>query len=190
MHPKKENDVKLRFRYIAFCMSLAGLVAGYAWAKVNFDYDHAVDFASYSTYAWMERDNSVEGQLPEHLLIRLRRVTEDVLADKGFEPAPAPPQTDLLLTYYFSGKEELQINQVAYSPYSPWGYGYWPGFNYGYTEVRSYTKGTLVLDIVDARTHKLVWMGVLEKEIQSADPPGQRIEKSITKLLKNFPPKK
>ena len=96
----------------------------------------------------------------------------------------------VLLTYYFSDKEELQINQVAYSPYSPWGYGYWPGFNYGYTEVRSYTKGTLVLDIVDARTHKLVWMGVLEKEVQSANPAGQQIEKSITKLLKNFPPKK
>jgi hypothetical protein len=33
-------------------------------------------------------------------------------------------------------------------------------------------------------------MGVLEKEVQSANPAGQQIEKSITKLLKNFPPKK
>ncbi len=117
----KENDVKFRVRYIVMCTCLVALAAGYAWAKVNFEYDHSVDFSSYSTYAWMERDNSVEAQLPEHLLIRLRRVSEDVLAEKGFDPAPAPPQTDLLLTFYFSDKDELQINQVAYSPYSPWG---------------------------------------------------------------------
>jgi len=182
--------VKLRVRYIVMCMSLVALAAGYAWAKVNFDYDRAVDFSGYSTYGWMERDNSVESQLPEHLLIRLQRVTEEVMAEKGFDPAPAPPQTDLLLTFYYGDKDELQINHVAYGAYSPWGYGYWSGFNYGYTEVRSYKKGTLVLDIVDARTHKLVWMGILEKEIRSSDPPGKRMQKSITKLLKNFPPKK
>jgi hypothetical protein len=78
---------------------------------------------------------------------------------------------------------------VPYSTYSPWGYGYWGGFNYGYTEVRSYKKGTLVLDIVDARTHQLVWVGILDKEVRSVNPPSKRIQKTITKLLKNFPPK-
>lgn len=120
---------------------------------------------------------------------RLRRVTEDVLAEKGLEPAPAPPQTDLLLTYYFNDKDEVRINQVSWGAYSPWGYGYWSGYSYGYTEVRSYKQGTLVLDIVDAHTHKLVWTGTLEKEIRSANPPGDRVEKSVAKLLKNFPPK-
>lgn len=182
--------MKLNTRFIAIVALVGASAASYAWAKVVFDYDNKVDFAAYSTYAWMERENSVETLLPEHLRLRLRRVTEDVLAEKGFAPAPAPPQTDLLLTFYFSDKQELQIEHVAYSPYSPWGYSYWPGFNYGFTEVRSYTKGTLVLDIVDARSHKLVWMGVLEQEVRSSDPSGKRIEKAITKLLKNFPPKK
>ena len=186
----KEIDVNSKIRYVAMGACGLALVAGYAWAKVTFDFDPAVDFSSYSTYAWIERDNSVESQIPDYLNIRLQRVTEDVLAEKGLEPAPAPPQTDLLLTYYYSDKDEVQVNYIAYSPYSPWGYGYWPGFNYGYTEVRSYVKGTLVLDIVDAHTHKLVWMGILTKEVQSANPPGKRIEKSINKLLKNFPPKK
>lgn len=179
-----------RIRQVAVCICCLAFVAGYAWAKVTFDFDPAVDFSSYSTYAWIERDNSIESKIPEHLNIRLQRVTDDVLAEKGFDPAPAPPQTDLLLTYYYSDKDELQVNYIPYSTYSPWGYGYWGGFNYGYTEVRSYTKGTLVLDIVDARTHQLVWMGVLSKEVRSSNPPSKRIQKSINKLLKNFPPKK
>jgi hypothetical protein len=182
--------VKLRVRYIVMCLCGVALVASYAWAKVIFDYDRSVDFSGYSTYAWMERDNSVESQLPEHLRMRLRRVTEEILAEKGFDPAPAPPQTDLLLTYYYGAKDQLEINHVGYSPYTPWGYGYWPGFNYGYTEVRSYTQGTLVLDIVDARTHQLVWMGKIEKEVRSVNPSGKRIQKAVRKLVKNFPPRK
>lgn len=178
-----------RLRYVAAAALVFAVVGGYAWAKVRYDRDPSVDFSAYTTYAWLERDNSVESQLPDHLRLRLHRVTEEVLAEKGFEPAPAPPQTDLLLTYYLGATDELQINHVPWGPMSPWGYGYWGGFNYGYTEVRSYKKGTLVLDIVDARTHQLVWVGILEKEIQSVNPPGKRIQKSVEKLLKNFPPK-
>ena len=182
--------MKSRARIVALFFCCIALVAAYTWAKVRFDSDPAADFSAYSTYGWLERDNSVESQLPDHLRIRLRRVTEEVLAEKGFDPAPAPPQTDLLLTYYLGAKDELQITHIPYSAMSPWGYGYWGGFNYGYTEVRSYKKGTLVLDIVDARTRQLVWVGILEKEIQSANPPGKRVQKSVKKLLKNFPPKK
>lgn len=162
-------------------------VAVTAWAKVITDHDPDADFSSYSTYAWMPRENSVDAQLPEHLLIRLQRVSEEVLATKGLEPSPAPPQTDLLLTYYLALDSRLKIDYVAYGAASPWGYGYWGG--YGYAEAREYTAGTLVLDIVDARTHRLVWTGRLEKTVQSANPSGERIERAVKKLLKEFPPR-
>lgn len=177
-------------RILVFCICGVTLVAGVAWAKVVFDFDPTVDFTQYSTYGFLERDNSIESQLPDHLRVRLHRVTEEVLAEKGFDPAPSPPQTDFLLTFYLATSDELEIRQVGYSAYSPWGYSYWPGFNYGYTEVRSYKQGTLVLDIIDARSHNLVWVGTLEKEIRSANPTGKQITKSLNKLLKNFPPKK
>ncbi len=181
--------MKTGIRTLTASGCLLALCASYAWAKVVFDFDPNADFSSYKTYGWIERDKSVEETLPEHLQIRLRRVTEDVLAEKGLEPAPAPPQTDLLLTYYFNDKDEVRINQVSWGAYSPWGYGYWSGYSYGYTQVRSYKQGTLVLDIVDAHTHQLVWTGTLEGEVKSANPPGDRVEKSVAKLLKNFPPK-
>ena len=70
--------MKLKVRNIVMCMCLVGMAAGYAWAKVTFDYDHALDFSGYSTYAFLERDNSIETQLPDHLRVRLHRVTEEV----------------------------------------------------------------------------------------------------------------
>jgi hypothetical protein len=35
----------------------------------------------------------------------------------------------------------------------------------------------------------MVWTGVVEKEVRSVNPSGKRIQKTIKKLLKNFPPK-
>ncbi len=96
----------------------------------------------------------------------------------------------LLLTFYLSTEEKLEIDHVAYGSAAPWGYGYWRGFNYGYTEVRSYPEGTLVLDIVDARNRKLMWIGILQKEVRSTNPPGKQIRKSVKKLLKSFPPER
>jgi hypothetical protein len=177
-------------RRLVAALAILGVVfAGYAWAKVISDHDPNADFSSYKTYGWLQRENSIDDQLPDFLRIRLQRVTEDVLAEKGLEPAPAPPQTDLLLTYYFSAEQQFQIDYTPYSPYNAWGYGYWGGYGGGITSVRQYAEGTLVLDIVDARTHQLVWMGSITKDIQSVNPPGDRIEKAIRKLLKDFPPK-
>jgi hypothetical protein len=178
-----------RKRLVAVLAILVAAAAGYAWAKVISDHDPNADFSSYRTYGWLDRGDADNERLPEHLRMRLRRVTEDVLAEKGLEPAPAPPQTDLLLTYHFGASEEFAVDYVGYSVYQPWGYGYWGGYGGGYTQVRRYTEGTLVLDIVDARTHKLVWVGSISKEVRSVNPPGSRIEKSVTKLLKTFPPK-
>ena len=176
-------------RRLLACAGGLLLFASIAWAKVVFDFDPAADFSSFSTFAWIDREGSIESQLPDHLRRRLRRVTEEVLATKGLEPAFVPPQTDLLLTYYFSVSQEFRVDYVPYSLYQPYGYGYWGGYGYSYTQVRRYNQGTIVLDIVDARTHQLVWVGILDKEVQSANPPGKKIEKSVKKLLKNFPPK-
>ena len=175
-------------RPLVLCAGLLLVLAGYAWAKVITDHDPDADFASFKYYAWMEREKSAETQLPDHLRMRLRRVTEEVLATKGFDPAPAPPQTDFLLTYYVGVHEELQVSYYPYSIYRPYGYGYWGGYGYGYTDVRKYNKGTVVIDIVDARTHQLVWTGTIEKTISNPNPPGKKITKSVNKLLKNFPP--
>jgi hypothetical protein len=174
-------------RVLLACL-LVGVAAS-VWAKVISDHDENVDFSAFTTYAWLSREGSADAELPEHLRIRLQRVTEEVLAEKGFEPSPAPPQTDLLLTYYLGLEKELRIDWVVYGASSPWGYGSWGGYDYGYAQAREYSEGTLVLDIVDARTRKLVWTGRLEKTIRSANPPGDQVERTVKKLLADFPPK-
>ena len=52
--------------------------------------------------------------------------------------------------------------------------------------------GTLVVDLVNARTNTIVWRGVASKDIDLKASPQQReksIHRTAAKLFKNYPPK-
>ena len=74
------------------------VLSGCSSMQVAPDWDYDEDFSSYQTFAWIQESGSSEGdQLPEHLDIRLRRVVEDVMMDKGFDIVPVQPMADLLV---------------------------------------------------------------------------------------------
>lgn len=53
--------------------------------------------------------------------------------------------------------------------------------------------GTLVFDMYDLNTRRLVWKGYAQKTLNPSGNPEKnhkRIEKAAAKLLKNYPPKK
>ena len=168
-------------------LGIAALCAGCSSVKVTSNHDPAADFAKYSTFSWIEKESKDGTRFPAHLDLRLRRVTEDVLGDKGFTRARTPPETDLLLTYYVGLSSELRVSYTPYGAYSTWGYRHWGGP--AYADVYRYNEGTLVLDVVDARTHQLVWTGQLVSAVKSENPPGDRVEWVMQQLLKEFPPK-
>jgi hypothetical protein len=49
---------------------------------------------------------------------------------------------------------------------------------------------TLVLDMYDTKTHKLLWRGtVTEPVASSTDKNDQKIDKAVTLLISKYPPK-
>jgi len=191
---------------LRFVLSLAVLVLALGCSStLNFDaeWNHSFDFSSLKTYSWIPQDVGPvkQQQLPEHLDLRLRRIVDDVLMDhKGYQKAPSPAQADFLLAYYIDTKKGLKVDYSSYSQYyGGYGYGYWPGYRgimggpgfYGAGDVpsvREYTTGTLVLDIVDPKTHTLIWTGVVEGEPKYSNPSGERVTEVMTKMLAGFPP--
>jgi len=154
------------------------------------DFDQGVDFSQYRTFTWLEPDPSLDEsyRLPDHLDRRLRRVTTDVLADKGFDPAPVPPAADLLLTYYISIHKELKVDLVGHTYYGGYTYGYWPTAGYSTARVREYAAGTLVVDMIDRESGQAVWTGVVTGTAQNENPSGDRIQQVMEALLEDFPP--
>lgn len=193
----------MKYSNLAFPALIAtvvlSLLFGCSSLNIYADWDREIDFSAYQTYTWIPQDEGLpaEQQLPEHLDLRLRRVVDDIMANqKEFDLVPVMPQADLLFAYYIDTEKALKVDYSVYgSYYGGYGYGSWAGYmppgyagGGGYSKLREYTTGTLVLDIVDRRTKTLVWTGVIAGDAKYQNPTGDRIEQVMTKVLKEFPP--
>ena len=57
--------------------------------------------------------------------------------------------------------------------------------------VDNYKDGSLIIDVVDAKTNKLIWQGTGNKEIDKpAKDPDTAIPKAISSIMSSFPPGK
>ena len=71
-----------------------------------------------------------------------------------------------------------------------WGPGWgWGGGYYSTTTTRSYTYGTLVLDMFDAQTQRPIWRGIAMGTVPDS-PIAQtnNMQDSVNRMFAQFPP--
>ena len=179
----------------ALALAAAVLPATTALAQqVNYDFDRDADFSKYKTFAY-QVCMKIENPLVDK---RIVAGLENALALEGLTKAEG--DADVNVTYHSSTTEDVVIDTTS------WGYGYGPGwawghgaygYGYGYgggpasstTTIRKYTRGTLVIDVWDARTKELVWRGTASDSV-SDDPQknDKKVQKALQKLFKLYPP--
>ncbi|MCK5483490.1 MAG: DUF4136 domain-containing protein [Gemmatimonadetes bacterium] len=170
-------------------VAVAGLAltaAGCSGISTTSDWDESFDFSSLSTYAWM--DQGLEGGVSQIMLRRMYAAVDEDLSNKGFSKADEYT-ADVLFAYHTGTQDQQQYDTYGYGAGGWWG-GYWGG-GMTTTTVRTYTEGTLILDVVDRESNELVWRGSASSTIDQMDSPEQRvkmIQEAVAKLLKDFPP--
>lgn len=150
------------------------------------DWDETYDFSELSTYAWMEQE--LEGGVSEIMVRRIYAAVDDELTSKGLRGAEART-ADVLLAYHTGSQDRQHYDTYGYGAGSWWG-GYWGG-GMTTTTVRTYTEGTLILDVIDRERNELVWRGSASKTIDEMESPEERvqtIQEAVRKLLSDFPP--
>ncbi len=157
--------------------------------KAYVDYDRTADLSKYTTFAWADPPNG-RNMEEDHPLLHMRVVTyiNAKLRQGGLKMYPDDP--DLYVTYYTSTSEQFRVdvmsNGYAYGPGWVWG-GYWgysPGAVAVGSSVTSFDKGTLVIDIWDARTKQLVWRGMMKGTVpKNPDKVSKMIYKGIDQII-------
>ena len=188
-------------------LGLALLLSACETMQVSHDYNPAVDFAKFRTWAWKEP--AVQYQ-PNNPMLRSdlteQRIVQAIsgqLDQRGLRLAAAGSKPDLQVQAWLivANRQEQVVTNYGYGgPWGgPWG-GYWGGPWEGYwgapmyNETRNvvYQVGTLQIDLIDAKDGKLVWRGSAEKVIDSSPTPSERsaaINEAVTKILSTYPPK-
>jgi len=161
--------------------------------KVTSDYDKSANFSQYKTFALVKPDPTKQSisQLNQN------RIDNAIIAEmvkKGFKQA-TDDAADLMVNSVTILKDKQSVtsntNYYGYGGYyRPYGWGGGMGAS-GYTtyNVQEYKDGSVIIEVVDAKTKTLVWEGIGNKEIDKPiKDPDTKIPLAIQKIMESFPP--
>ena len=172
-------------RLMAVVLPVIGFTAC-ATMNVSSQVQRGLDFSKYHSYEWGEPDALPAGDprlATPFFRDHLEGAVEKALAAKGFERATAG-RPDLLIHYHASIDERIDVNRADRDR----GYGY--GGNSGIT-VYSFEAGTIVVDVVDARTDRVIWRGWAQKSLEGVldnpDRMAAMIDQAVARMMARFP---
>lgn len=179
--------------------SLLLLFSGCSTLQVNVDYDQAATFDNLRSYAWVpgtpEKSNNPELDSNTLLHDRIQGAINSWFSNHGYEKKPLQ-QADFLIAYrvIVEDKTSVTVLNDYYGYPMGWHYGYYRPYGAQRTYVYYYQQGSIIIDIVDPKTRKLMWRGSATDDVlrESATPEKrqQRITEAVNAILKNFPPEK
>ena len=159
--------------------------------KVYVDYDRDAIGRDYKSFAWQETGPTMQEYAPL-MHTRIKNGLEHLLTERGLIEDLDNP--DLHVTYHTSSVDEFQFSVTSY------GYGYGAGWGWdpywggpsasgggANMTVSTYEKGTLVIDIWDAKTKQIVWRGSAVAAIPEDPKKAEKlINKALEKMIKQF----
>ena len=165
-------------RHMKAPAALLLFAAGAFAQKIDMQFDQAVDFSQFKTFAIRQgRLNSKNPALNSELV--RKRIDADIekyLSAKGLEFA-GTGRSDLNIRYTLGTAREAKLE--AYPA------GWW-----GTRMVRvPYTEGTLVIDLRDPKTQSLVWRAIAQEEKSDAAQVEAKLDDMVRKSFERYPPK-
>jgi hypothetical protein len=162
-------------------LGIALLGASVSFAQqVKTDYDRATNFSQYKTYSW----EKVQTQDPLWV-DRIEQAVNAALAAKGWTQVPTGGNVAIVAI------EMTQNQQTLDTFYNGFGRGWrWTGgFGDATTTVNTYKVGTLVVDLFDANSKKLIWRGSASDTLSDkSDNNIKNLDKGVQKMFQHFPP--
>lgn len=150
------------------------------------------ELKSYASYGWSSK-RTLNLMSPERnkpvIDQRIVATVDKELAAKGLRKTAAG-QADLVASYAATSRLGMESQQVDEGfEYSVDGVSY-PGVGGGSLAVSEFEEGTLVLDLSDRKTGKLVYRGSARATLlddPSATRSDIRLRRIVAQLLKGFP---
>jgi hypothetical protein len=155
--------------------------------NVSSHVDRQITFSQYRTYDWGPADALPTGDprldgnpfFHDHL----QGAIEKGLPSRGLVKSTSTAP-DLLLHYHANIDQRIAIDRID----TAHGYCYDDDCRIGATE---YELGTLVLDMVDTRTNRVIWRGWAEDRVEgmlsNPDTMERKINEAVSRMLERLP---
>jgi hypothetical protein len=157
------------------------LAAGASFAQqVKTDYDRGTDFSQYKTYSW----EKVQTQDPLWV-DRIKAAVNAAMASKGWTQVQSGGNVAIVAMEVTRNQRTLDTFYNGFGGGWRWG----GGFGDSTTTVNTYAVGTLVVDLFDATSKKLIWRGSSTDTLSNKSAKNiKALDKGVEKMFNHFPP--
>ena len=170
-------------KYILLLLASATLgLASCSPFQVKSDYAETANFNTYKTYKLRIDDLKLNDIDKDRVLNEVSKQ----LQTKGMSVSESP---DLIVNVKANHKKVQDIQGSR--PYGMYGWGGPFGYGFGMqrTWTQNSTQGALIIDLIDARTQKLVWQGVGSGiSVDSPKAKQKQIPEIVSEIMANYPP--
>ena len=168
-------------RKIFASLGIVLLSATAAFAQqVKTDYDRSANFSQYKTYSW----EKVQTQDPL-MVDRIKEAVNAALTAKGWTPVESGGSVAIVAIEMTRNQQTLNTFYDGFGGGWRWG----GGFGNATTTVDNYKVGTLVVDLFDANTKRLIWRGSSSDTLSDkSDKNIKNLDKGVQKMFEHFPP--
>ncbi len=150
------------------------------------DYNDQFNFSQIKTYAHLEPQQQGSEVASGLMQERIRNAIDDQMLLLGYQKVPAD-KAHVLIAHTVIGREKVDVRT------------YYHGrrryrcamCGYSTVDVRQYTEGTLIIDVLDTKDAQVVWRGVTTARAKQHLTPEERtarINERVAYMLADFPP--
>jgi Domain of unknown function (DUF4136) len=172
-------------RSIFASIGIALLLATASFAEqVKTDYDRSADFSQYKTYSW----EKVQTQDPLWVG-RIKDAVNASLTAKGWRQVESGGQVAIVAIEMTQNQQTLNTFYDGFGGGRGWRRGGGGGFGESTTTTENYKVGTLVVDLFDASSKKVIWRGSASDTLSDkSDKNIKNLDKGVQKMFDHFPP--
>jgi hypothetical protein len=153
---------------------------------VTIDYDHSVNFLKFKTYTW-EKVHATDPGVEDRITIALNRD----MSGRYMTEVSKGGDVTITAVEATQDKQEFTTFYNSVSDFT-WQRGWGSaGFLDSQATVQDIPVDTLVIDMYDTKTHKLLWRGsvTLSAADAASKEADQKFDKAVTMLIGKYPPK-
>lgn len=177
--------MKVFTRMIAIGSVIALLAIAPVFAQdIRTDYDHNFAFNKMKSYSWGKIETTDPTLEP-----RITAAVDRVMQGYGFKESDKDKKGDFIFTAVEASNPEQYAafyRDLNLDWHRGWDGG---GFSNGANSLQQIQGGTLVVDIYDAATGKLIWRGTATENIPQSQQTQAKVDHAINTLFAHYPPK-
>ncbi len=182
---------------LSICGPVLSCLCGCAGPTIEITRDPFARFPKTGTFGWLsEADTLPDDQRfnREEVETRIRGAIERHMSARGYQFSSEGRPT-VLIAFHAAvggGLDAASMNEDywswGYGPDGAWGFG--PNRTVAYESGPTFERGTLIVDIVDPQTRRLLWRGSASAEIDleaTTEEKDRRVDEAVKGMLEQFP---